>query len=326
MPHLHTFHFTFACETRGMNGAIIHGTGGQILDVLKEILGRMQNLRNLTLNHLLLDECEVTGLVDAIAEQCASSLRMLEILNCSKNPYPLDELSIFDNLQKLVISPQHVNDEVIVMLGTSGLSELHLVQGRYTCDFQPVSDEAWKLVKQMSPYFRVTLEIRGHTKSQLGLQPHAPVREIIYDTPYAKLDNEIAVSIVHYYHLTLEHYVQKRLPRVHGSRSFHSRSDTSFVMLARNCPNLQSLVIQERISTATAILIAREAKSLSKLILRKNGLIKRADWPKDTHWTSDFYRDFKSDSRCYDKTADRISEIMNNNWQPVSDQIFKRMK
>lgn len=325
MPHLNTFHFTFACETRGMTGAIVHGTGGKILDVLKELLSRMQHLRSLKLNHLLLDEAEVTGLIDAIQPDCTSSLKSLEILNCSKNPYPLTELSVFDNLQILTVSPQHVNEEVMIMLGTSGLTELHLVQGRYTCDFQHVSDEAWKLLKQMSPYFRVNLEIRGHTKSRLGLQPHAPVRKIVYDTPYAQFDNETAISVVHYYHETLEHFVQKRLPRLHGSRSFHNRSDASLVMLARNCPNLKSIVVQERISTATAILIAMEAKSLTKYIVRQNGLIKRADWPKDSHWSDEFYKEFKACARSYDKTAERISEILKMNWKPVTDQTFKHM-
>ncbi|KAK3102902.1 hypothetical protein FSP39_014811 [Pinctada imbricata] len=226
---------------------------------------------------------------------------------------------------KLIISPQHVNEEVVIMLGTSGLTELHLVQGRYTCDFQHVSDEAWRLLKQMSPYFRVSLEIRGHTKSKLCLQPHAPVREIVYDTPYAQFDNETAISVVHYYHETLQHFVQKRLPRSHGSRSFHNRSDTALIMLARKCPNLQTIVVQERISTATAILIAMEAKSLKRYVVRQNGLIKRADWPKDCQWSDEFYREFKACARSYEKTAERISQILKTNWKPVSDQTFKHL-
>ena len=35
MPLLHTFRFTFACESRGMNGVVIIGTGGNILDKVK---------------------------------------------------------------------------------------------------------------------------------------------------------------------------------------------------------------------------------------------------------------------------------------------------
>ena len=35
MPLLHTFRFTFACESRGMNGVVIIGTGGNILRKVK---------------------------------------------------------------------------------------------------------------------------------------------------------------------------------------------------------------------------------------------------------------------------------------------------
>jgi hypothetical protein len=35
MPLLHTFRFTFACESRGVNGVVIIGTGGNILDNVK---------------------------------------------------------------------------------------------------------------------------------------------------------------------------------------------------------------------------------------------------------------------------------------------------
>lgn len=35
MPLLHTFRFTFACESRGVNGVAVIGTGGNILDKVK---------------------------------------------------------------------------------------------------------------------------------------------------------------------------------------------------------------------------------------------------------------------------------------------------
>ena len=44
----------------------------------------MQHLRHFALNQLLLEVTEVPGLLSAVANHNAESLRYLEILNCSK--------------------------------------------------------------------------------------------------------------------------------------------------------------------------------------------------------------------------------------------------
>ncbi|KAJ8305277.1 hypothetical protein KUTeg_015822 [Tegillarca granosa] len=235
MPLLHTLDFTFACETRGISGVIVHGTGGKILEELKILLANLKHLKRLKLSQLLLDESEVSGLLEAVQQHNVDSLKILEIVNCTKGPYMLMEISNFNCLAKLVTSPQHISDETVVMIAGSGITELHIIQDTYTCEAEPVTADAWKLCKEMAPYLRVVLKLCGRTKEELLLQPHAPVHEIHLETPYSKITVPVVISIVHFYHRHLEVFAQKCLPRVHGSRSFHERADSALVMLVRNC-------------------------------------------------------------------------------------------
>lgn len=323
MPLLHTFHFTFTCETRGITGVIVHGTGGKMMEELRHLLRNMQLLKDLKLNSLMLDQAEVTGLFEAIANNCSDTIQTLEILDFTKVPYPILDITLFSNLNVLKTSPQHLDDEVIVILASSGITKLHIIQGRYTCSADSVSDEAWRLLKDMSPYFRVTLEVRGHTKTPLILQPHAPVNRIVYDSPNLKLPHETAVWMVHYYHDTLEYFAQKRLPRSHGPRTFHDRGDAAFLMLVRSCPKLHTLIISERISTATAIQIAKIKPSLEDYIVRENGLLKRCDGPK----TDNSFRDaeIRKIARSYEATRQEISTTLGRRWVPMSDRHFKKL-
>lgn len=173
MPLLRTFHFTFTCETRGITGVILHGTGGKMMEELRHLLHNMKLLKDLKLNNLMLDCAEVEGLFEAIAYNCSDTLETMEILNFTKVPYPILDITLFNNIHTLRTSPQHLDDEVIVILASSSVCSLHIIQGRYTCNTDSVSDDAWRLVKQMAPYFRVTLEVRGHTKTSDTSTPRA---------------------------------------------------------------------------------------------------------------------------------------------------------
>jgi F-box protein 39 len=323
MPQLQVFQFTFACETRGMAGVIVHGTGGKILDQLEVLLRSMQNLKHLKLNQLLLEESAVTGFVAAIATNLIGTLRSLELVNCTKVPYPLPDLAQFDNLSKLTISPQHLDDEIIVLFATGGLCELHIVQDPYTCAADPVSADAWKLVKQLSPYLKVTLEIRGNTKDDIMIQPHAPVCSIIYSSPYSKLSGHVVMDLLYYYQGTLNGFIQRHIPRVHGPRSFSKRCDSALMMLVRNCPRLTTLVIRERLSTATMLLVAKEGKSLERLVVRQNALIKRSDWPKESHWSPEFYKWLRESSLSFDAARDEVKKLLDTKWRPLTDEEFK---
>ena len=325
MPLLHTFEFTFACEVREISGVSIYGTGGQILDILKAVVSNMQHLKHLQLNDLLLDVNEVSGLVEAVLSSNKDCLQTFELLNCSKVPYPIPELAQFTVLRKLTISAQHLDDEVLLMIGGIGLAHLSIVQDPYTCDAEPVSSEAWKLVKEMAPKFRVTLEIRGALRKTHLIQPYAPVSRIKSFSPYSILTPEFANKLVMYYHKTMEVFDQRRLPRVHGSRSFHDRSDSSFVLLLRRCPRMHTLIIRERISTATLLLLMTVGKNLKHVLVRRNALIKKSDWPKADDWSPEFYQWLKTKSRSYDDVSEEVSKILGYPWRPLRDEEFKFM-
>ncbi|XP_070196393.1 uncharacterized protein [Littorina saxatilis] len=326
MPLLHTFRFTFACESRGVNGVAVIGTGGNILDKVKYLLGTMQQMRHLAVNQLLLDVEEVPGLLAAAARHCTESLLSLELLNCSKIPLPICEVTQFVQLVKLKLSPQHLSEEVILLLGGTQLRQLHIVQDAYTCPCDPVPGEAWKLFKEMAPHKRVFLEIEGLTKTPLMLQPHAPVRGVIFRTPYHRLQPELTTWLVEYYGKYLEYVVQEALPRNHGSRKFHERADASFLRLVRECPKLHTLVIRERISLATLLLLAKEGKKLRWFIVRKNALIKKCEWPRAKNWTPDFHRWLRTHGRNYDLAFDQVPRILGYKWKPYVDRTFKHVR
>ncbi|XP_021343751.1 uncharacterized protein LOC110443697 isoform X2 [Mizuhopecten yessoensis] len=325
IPMLHTFQFTFACESRGINGNLIYGTGGQILQELNTLIGCMKNLKTLSINQLLLAEEDVSGLFEAALKYNGESVRFLEIINCAKADTPIPQLARFDSLQRLTVSHQHVDDEVAVLLSGTGLSDLRLVQDQYTCATQPVSADAWRIIKEIAPYLKVTLEVRGKCKNTLLLQPHAPVVSIVFDTPHSKISHGAAMDIVHFYRKTLEVFIQKGIPRVHGPRSFHERGDSSFVMLVKHCPKLKTLIINERISTATVLLLSHEGRSLKTFIVRTNAIIKRSDWPRDREWSEEFYTKLRTNARCYDRMSNEVAQKHEWKWRPLSDREFKQM-
>ncbi|XP_041357832.1 uncharacterized protein LOC121374788 [Gigantopelta aegis] len=324
LPLLHTFDFTFACEFRGLSGVIIHGTGGKILEILKTLLRNLQNLKHLKLRQLLLDTEEVSGLFDAVANNLEYTLESMEILNCTKIPFPVFELCRFSSLSQLTITTQHLNDDIVLELGLNGLSRLVIVQDRYTAVAQPVSRECWGHLKEVAPLLKVTLELRGPAKHDLLIQPRAPVDTIIVSSPYSKMSPAVADSIVTNYQDTLEAVLQKSLPRIHGSRSFHDRNDVCFLDFVRRCSKLHTLAIRERISTATVLLLAKGGKSLKSLMLRENALLKKCDWPKSPEWSDQFYQWLKKSSTSFELTNREVSNIFGYEWKPLKDREFKQ--
>ena len=94
-------------------------------------------------------------------------------------------------------------------------------------------------------------------------------------------------------------------------------------MLVRSCPKLHTLVISERKSTATAILVARTKPCLEKFIVRQNGLLKRCDGPKTDNSFSN--AELRRVARSYETTRDEISKILGRRWLPTSDRNFKKL-
>ena len=327
MPLLHTFDFTFKCFTRENNDLNVHGTGGQILEMIKELLSRMGNLKHLKVNQLMLgDPSESVAFFDAVTSYFGESLQTLEIINITKEPMPVDHLARFRNIIKLTLSPQHLNDEVMILLSGLHLLHLHLIQDAFTCDCEPVSYEAWKLVRQMSPSLKVYLELSGTTRSQLLIQPRAPVHGIFLRTPYSKITNDLVMSIVEYYSKTLQYFVQEHLPRTHGPRGFHHRCDSSLLFLVRRCPALHTLVVNERLSTATLLLLAHERSYFWQLQVRRNALIKRCDWSRHGEWGHDFYTQLQESALDFDVCFKEVCRLLRRRWRPLSDKQFMRLK
>ncbi|GFO36642.1 hypothetical protein PoB_006314700 [Plakobranchus ocellatus] len=327
MPLLHTFDFTFACATRADEGVIIHGTGGQILEMIKQLLTRMKgSLRHLKLDQLLLDTSEVSSLFHALVQCFSDCLHSLELLNVTKVPLPLSELANFRNLVKLVVSPQHLSEECVLLLSGINLLQLHILQDPYTCVCDPVAPEAWKLARESAPWLRVYLEVAGNTKTQLLIQPRAPVYGIFLRSPHGKLSHDLLMALVDNYAQTLRYFVQERLPRTHGPRGFEHRCDSALLFFVRRCPRLHTLVLRERISTATLLLLATDGRGLTTLLVRQNALLKRCDWPQRGEFPVDFYKRLKEAALDYQRCTDEMCSTLRRRWRPMSDRQFMQLK
>lgn len=127
-------------------------------------------------------------------------------------------------------------------------------------------------------------------------------------------------------YLVFQVYAHFDLPRYHGSRSFENRCDENLLSLVRTCPKLHTLIVRERISTATLILLAREGRSLKRLYVRRNGLLKRCDWQRTILWDDNFYWTMRRAAHSYEDTFAEVSRCLGFQWQPLSDQEFKRLK
>ena len=76
----------------------------------------------------------------------------------------------------------------------------------------------------------------------------------------------------------LEVYCHSGLPRFHRERGFIHRPDEAYLTLATECPYLHTIMIRERVSSSTILLLAFTAKNLRYFYVRKNAIILKCDW------------------------------------------------
>ncbi|RWS09348.1 uncharacterized protein B4U79_08315 [Dinothrombium tinctorium] len=327
---VHTFDFTFACHVvsdENKQQEYVFGTGGRMLLGLKNLLRCLSGLEKLSLRELLLEKNDAQYLLDDVLYNCCETMRLLRIINCTKLPFPIFHVSCFVNLQTLIITPQHLNDEVINQIScNTKLANLWIIQTKYTEQCLPVSSKTWKECTKNSPDLNVHLVVTGKFKSEVIWQSNAPVKSIVYDTPYAAIKAESILMAISLYGPHLEVYSFHGLPRYTSSKSFVNRGDVSLALLCRMCPRLRKLVIRERVSTATLLLIAITATSLRELIVRRNAIIKRFDWKREDDWSDSFYNWLKRSSTSYENTFAEISKIFGREWKPLSDECFKRIR
>ncbi|ELU04989.1 hypothetical protein CAPTEDRAFT_174873 [Capitella teleta] len=329
MSGLQSFKFTFACESRGPSGSTVHGTGGKILQQLKRLIGNMRKVRSLTINNLLLDSKDFLGLLDDFVEHSGVELRYLEVRNITKRCYPFTYAGNFVNLETLVMTPNQLSVDVLLSVAKyTKVKKLVLLQDNFITveEIEPLSSSIWWEVKQLAPQLRVRLEVMGPEAQELIIQEKAPVQSVVFKTPLSKARDDIALVLSDEYSRYLNIYCHLGLPRVHGPRSFHCRGDSSFLLLLSGCPNMEVLVINERISTATLLMLASRGQHLKELCVRKNALILKCDWPRSSDWDNEYYLWFKTTSRSYEKTEAETKRLLGNPfWKMLTDWEFKRL-
>ena len=291
------------------------------------LLTNLRNIRYVAVNQLRLDNQDSGKLLSGVLHNCAESLEVLEVLNCTKERCPLYHAAMFSALHQLIITPPQINDDMVLMLAKHpAFRELVLVQDQYTPEVEPIASGTWLEVRQTRPDFKVRLEARGRLENDLLLQERAPVHAVVYNTPYAEVSAEHVLRYADEYVRSLQIYGHRQLPRLHSSRSFQERADTSLVLLIRECPNIRTLIVRDRVSTATVLILASEAKNLQHLYVRRNAVLKRCDWPRASHWSDDHFAWLRSCSRSYEIVEQEVSRLLGETWHMLSDRAFVALK
>ncbi|KAL1465411.1 hypothetical protein WDU94_004988 [Cyamophila willieti] len=321
---VHTLRYTFPCShaTRDED-ARLYGTGGKLLESLKRLMNSLPSLRHLELVDLMLDSFEAIHLLDDVCFNLCTQMERLTIINATKYNCPLLHLTAFVNLRVLVVSPQNISDDIVAALADSNLADLQIVQNRYTpVDVVPVSKQVWKRCK-----FRVHLGVSSRREKSLLIQEGARVASIVYVSPQIKLQADSISRIIELYKDTLRVLGHCCLPRYHQPKSFHDRMDSWLLLLCRQAPNLDTLMIRERISTATCLLIAHARPTLSRLYIRRNAVILRCDWSYNPEWEDGFYEWLKSTSQSYEETEKQIGVLLKQaRWKMMSDKEYKSIR
>ncbi|KAK3857169.1 hypothetical protein Pcinc_036560 [Petrolisthes cinctipes] len=315
--------FQFACQVADRSEEVVFGTGGQILEMFKQVISVFPLLKHLELTDLLLDGCDGLHILDQVCTTCCETLQTLTLINLTKQDLTILHPGTFINLNTLIISPQNLSEDLLELLGQSRLSNLHITQTKYTKQGRVINYQAWKRCRRANPKLRVHLCIEGKVKKEILWQPRAPVRSILYDSPNAKITPRVMLTIIEKYKQDLEVFAHKQLPRFHMSSSFHDRCDSSLLLLARLCPFVHTMVVREKVSTATVLLLAHTAKNLQYFYVRRNAMLLKADWPYNPEWTPEFYAWLCKNARSYEAVDREVSQILGCRWQALTDKQFK---
>jgi len=326
LPNIKCFVYVFPCDfAKKRNEVEIYGTGGMILQNMKNLLQCLPGLERLELVDLQLDGTDGEHVLDEVSEVCRFSLKTLKIVNITRMPLSMLAVSSFANLRCLIISPHNLGDDLVENISSMPkLRNIHIVSNAYSeCVPTPVDYRIWKQCRKRHPRLRVHLVTEGKHKKDLTYQTRAPVKSLVYDTPYTRA-NQCSVNLaVELYKTDLEVYCHRGLPRFTRSRSFHSRADSAYIYLVRQCPYLHTLMIRERISSSTVLLLAYTGKNIRYLHIRRNAIILKCDWPKSPDWSDEFYSWLKRSSKSYLDMEREVSQILGFRWYALNDKQFK---
>ncbi|XP_067628767.1 F-box only protein 39 [Eurosta solidaginis] len=329
---IHSLIYVFPCNMSQANdpdGIKLFGTGGQLLKGLKDLLSKLRDLRTLKLVDFVLERFEAKHLLDEVLEACCTKMRVLNLVNVTTTHCPIMHVGLFINLKVLTISPQNIDDDVLLLLADTKLKHLHLFQNRYTTTYlsiSPCSVKAWRQLKRDNPMLKVHLRVESMGDCEVVFQPEAPVYSVTYESPKSKIKPDFILRMVDHYRTRLGVYGHEMLPRFTSPKQFHNRIDSLMMLMARQCFNLNTLFIREKVSTSTVLLIARAAKNLRRLHVRRFAVIIRCDWPRHPEWTDEFYIWLRHTSRSYESVEREVSQILDYEWHFVSDCDYKQLE
>lgn len=84
-------------------------------------------------------------------------------------------------------------------------------------------------------------------------------------------------------------------------------------------------IVRERVSTATVLLLAKAGRNLKNLVIRRNAVILRCDWPRSPEWDDEFHQWLQVSARSYDATEKEVSQLLGFKWRMLSDKQFKAL-
>ncbi|XP_058833552.1 uncharacterized protein LOC131691285 [Topomyia yanbarensis] len=305
----------------------LFGTGGQLLAALKKLMYNLPHLQTLKLVDLMLERYEANHLLDEVLEACCLVLKRLHLINVTMVHCPVMHIGLFLNLRILVVSPQNIDDDILTLLADSKVRHLYLFQNRYTpaaITISPCTAKGWRLLRRDNPNLRVHLRVESTSAGEILLQPDAPVHSMIYQTAKTMIDTDKLLAAIDAYKATLSVYGYEMLPEFTRPPESQERVDNMLVLMARSCTELTVLMIRERISTVTVLLIARFAQNLRHLIVRRSQLVVDCDWPQNPDWSDEFYQWLLMASRSIESTEKEISQILNTDWKTLSDEHFAK--
>ncbi|XP_069187995.1 uncharacterized protein [Procambarus clarkii] len=326
LGQVHTLRFHFECHIAERSEEVVFGTGGLMLSMFKRVLGILPALKTLEIKDLLLNTTDGLQLLDDVCVTCCETLQTLILINITKVGLTLLHPGVFINLRTLAISPQNISEELLQLLEDTALRNLFIIQNKYTENCRSISYKAWRQCRQKNPKLRVHLCIEGNSRMDIVHQLCAPVKSIVYDSPYARITTSMMLTNVEFYKHDLEVFAHKQLPRFYMPRSFHDRIDSSLLLLVRQCPYIHTLAVREKVSTATVLLIAHSAKNLQFFYVRRNAILLKADWPMNPNWTPVFYTWLCKSALSYEAMECEVSQILGYRWQALTDKQFKNMQ
>lgn len=326
LPNIESFCYVFPCDfAKKSNEIDIYGTGGTILQGLKELLNNLPGLKRVELIDLQLIGVDAAHVLDEVSEVCCTRISSLKVVNISRLPFQMLAIVSFVNLKVLCISPHNIGDDIVECFGDmKKLRNVQIITNAYTESVAPPVDyRVWKACRKANPRLRVHLITEGKHRHEVTFQQRAPVKSVIYDSPYIK-SNMLSIDlVVDQYGTDLECYAHKRLPRFKMPRSFHDRADSGYLYLVKQCPYLHTLMIRERISSATVLLLAYTGKNLRYFHVRRNAIILKCEWPQSPEWSHEFYKWLTKNCRNYDDMEREVSQILGFRWYALNDKQYK---